>query len=373
MKKVCVITTAHPAGDNRIFHREVKSLSKMYKVIYITTSGDLKNLGTIELRYIEGWSNHFQRFMGNFKAFMVAQKSKADIFHFHDPEFVPFGIILKILKKKPVIYDIHEDYPAAVMGREWIPRYLRKMISVFVVIGEKLTLRHLTQLIAASNSIFKRYSKINKKITLIDNFPSDEIINKFFKTEKSKNIVCLGDLNEIRGAKILIPAVIDFIRDRQIDFYLIGDIRPESLKNDLLGGLDNETMSKIKITGHKDYEEAIRITSKMGVGVLSYMNIPNHLNTSPNKLYEYMGLGLAIIFTDLPNYKSYLQDEMVGISYKDNSCEDLLRALRDIYDGDIPLSKMQENGRKLFLEKYNWRVEEKKLLELYKYILGDSR
>lgn len=369
MKRACVITTAHNSGDNRIYHREISSLLCEYRVIYITTDGEVAKLPGLKIIKVGSWHSRWQRLGGALKAFRYARKLNADIYHFHDPEFVLLAVLLKWLTGRPIIYDIHENYPAVVMGREWIPGPLRGCISLFTDIGERLTIPLLDGIICASEAIAERYIKLNRRCTVVHNYPSPEIINKHYSDQKTQDIICLGDLNEIRGARIVFPAIIKYLKKHDGKFHLIGDVKPESLKQELTAKIPKELRPRIIITGRQNYDDAIRLAAHGSVGLLSYMNLPNHVESSPNKLYEYMGLGLAILATDLPGYRRIISNDKVGIIYKDDSSLELEKALDKILSSP-KLRQMQETGRKHFLERYNWKSEEKILYQLYKEIMG---
>ena len=62
---------------------------------------------------------------------MVYLKAKAldcDVYHFHDPELLPYGIKLKKAGKK-VIFDSHEDVSAQIKDKPWIPKIIRGLVS----------------------------------------------------------------------------------------------------------------------------------------------------------------------------------------------------------------------------------------------------
>ncbi len=58
------------------------------------------------------------------RVFRAGLAEKADIYHFHDPEPVPYGLLLRALGKK-VIYDVHEYYKMKLLSKTHIPGGLR--------------------------------------------------------------------------------------------------------------------------------------------------------------------------------------------------------------------------------------------------------
>ena len=62
------------------------------------------------------------------KIYNKARELNCDIYHFHDPELIPIALKLKKNGKK-VIFDIHENIALQILNKEYIPKYLRKIIS----------------------------------------------------------------------------------------------------------------------------------------------------------------------------------------------------------------------------------------------------
>ncbi len=131
MKKVCHITTVHPSFDKRIFHKECKTLAKAgYDVILIAQHEKDEVVDKIKIIALPKPKNGFERILfSSQKAYKLALKQKVDIYHFHDPEFLPWAIKLKKKTGTKIIYDVHEDYPEQILSKHWIPKFLKKIIS----------------------------------------------------------------------------------------------------------------------------------------------------------------------------------------------------------------------------------------------------
>src|SRR5690625_1044004 len=110
-KRVVHITTVHHPYDPRIFHKECQSLQKAgYDVTLIAQGNGNANgskVDSINHIRLKKYTSRIKRmFLGTFDAYRKAKKLKASIYHFHDPELLLVGWLLKN-KSNTVIYDIH--------------------------------------------------------------------------------------------------------------------------------------------------------------------------------------------------------------------------------------------------------------------------
>ena len=160
MRKICIITTVHTALDTRIFYREAVSLRKKYEVVLIAPSEKDFEKNNIEIRSLGSSKNRLARFFKGFSALKAALNTRADVFHFHDPELIPVGLILKVFFHKRVIYDVHENNPEYILDKKWIPTsILRKSVSIFVKFLENFSAGIFDGVIEINEILLKRFKR----------------------------------------------------------------------------------------------------------------------------------------------------------------------------------------------------------------------
>src|SRR5665213_435436 len=125
--KVCMLSSVHSADDIRIVQKEAHSLARAgHAVTVIARPPCARDAGDIEFKMIElpPVSRWKRPWVIGRAATALARATKADVVQFHDPELIPFVLTLKSMGCK-VIYDVHEDVPADIYSKTWIPSWMR--------------------------------------------------------------------------------------------------------------------------------------------------------------------------------------------------------------------------------------------------------
>ena len=127
------MTSAHPRYDQRILYRECVSLQKEgYHVTLIVNdekeNEKFKNINIKSTKHDYTVSRWKRMIFGTYHVYKLALKEDADIYHFHDPELLPFAIKLK-KKNKVVIFDSHENYYDRIQYKYYIPQHIRKIAA----------------------------------------------------------------------------------------------------------------------------------------------------------------------------------------------------------------------------------------------------
>jgi len=367
--KVCILTSVHYAIDIRIFHKEAKSLVNAgYDVILIGQYERNTTISGMKLVALRKPTSRFTRFFfTTLKVFFRALRQKADIFHLHDPELIPIGLLLKILGKK-VIYDVHEDYGKSILSKFYIPKYLRKIASQLSDLIEKFASTFFDGIVGATDAISEKFAHTGKSIA-IRNFP---ILSKFAnvalppKVDNSFNIIYAGVLVEDRGISEIVKAMEHLSSSNNIKLTLCGKFVPEEYeeKVKVLNGFE-----RTEYLGWVDQEDVWVRLMKANVGIICCRPIPNAIKAQPNKMFDYMAAGLPIIASNFPLWEDIIKESACGITVDPLNPKEIAKAIQYLKENPDEARKMGENGRKAVLGKYNWQNEEKKLLKLYRDLI----
>lgn len=206
------MTSAHTQEDIRIFHKECISLARAGHETYMVSCGNTYDKNGVHLVGIgEPEKSRRKRMTESAKKVYEAAKAlDADVYHFHDPELLPYGLKLKRAGKK-VIFDSHEDVPGQIMDKPWIPKALRKIVSVSYKTYETHVVKNLDAVVAATPHIAVAFKGRCKKVVVVNNYPRLDDI-EFHETPFSERepIVCYaGGIDALRGEQIMIEAMKD--------------------------------------------------------------------------------------------------------------------------------------------------------------------
>ncbi len=360
--KVVQLSSVHPSHDTRIFHKVCKSLVAHgfdLDLIIQHPHDEIKDgINIVALPIATKKADRIFKIIP--KLFLKAIKySKKTIFHFHDPELIPIGYVLKMLGYK-VIYDVHEDVPKSILSKEWIPSYIRKIVAVVISGFEKMALYLFDHIIVVTRSIEQRFS--SSSTILIQNFPTLSNENITVKPNQQDSIFYIGDITLVRGLKEVIRAVDIVNQSQDLKFILGGKCNPKSLESELR----LETGWKhTDFVGWVGKNEFMKYAERSYVGIVTFHPIPNHIEAQPNKLFEYMHAGLPVVASNFPLWVEIVENNKCGLLVNPMNPSEIANAILWIMDNPKEAQKMGENGRKAVLEKYNWAIEEKKLIKLY--------
>ena len=358
--KVFHVTSVHPRYDTRIFKKECISLAQTgYDVTLIVCDGQGDEVCEGVKIIDAGNYNRAPRLkrvhLGPKAIYSKLKKvAQINVVHLHDPELIFLG---KKLAKKgiKVIYDSHENLPKQIMSKPYIPSWARKIISYSINKIELSVAKKFFSVVTVTDEIQKRFLSVNNNSLLVRNYPVLKSFPEPDFSKKDMSFMYAGGVTSIRGAKEMAQAS----NKAGIEVQVYGPV-----DSDVVDYTKNCPF--FKLNGSLKQEDLIKVYATSSIGFILFYKVPNHMVCSPNKLFEYMASGMAVIASDIPMWKEIIDEYKCGICldpYDVNAIADTMIYMKNHPD---EVEKMGRNGRKAVLEHFSWECESKTLLKLYK-------
>lgn len=369
MKRITHFSTGHQRNETRIHQKQCRTLSKAgYAVTFITADGggDASD-GSIRIIDIGKPAHRLLRISWSpMVMFFACLRTRADLYHFHDPELLPTALLLKVFGKT-VIYDCHENVAGSMMDRGSLPEWMRTAVASSFRMGERFIASQLDAVIAVSEPIRRQFPE-SKRSVVVSNYPvlSPPVAGTTPYREREKRLVFIGNLNVIRGARYLVGAL-GLVKDPDLSLTIVGRIAPDALEREVSQAPGWERVTTL---GWSDKDTVDASLNEARAGLLLFLPARNHIEARPNKLFEYMAAGLPLIASDFESWRDLLSGVDCALFVDPEDSEAIARAMQWITDHPVEAEAMGERGRKSVSAKFNWDEEAKVLIGLYRQILG---
>lgn len=306
------------------------------------------------------------------------KKHLIDAIHIHD---LPLCFLTKYLKSnfsQMIICDMHENYPYLISEQIYFKTFPWKFILSKQIWfkKEKQWLSHADHIICVAKEMAERLSKVfpvKKQFVIVPNtlnlsmFSANqkelsELKNRF---KDSFNLFYFGGIDPVRGIEVLIKAG-SILKNKiqNIKIIIVGDgkILPE-LK---------ELTTKLQLEDviiFEGWKSPVYIKAYMdisNIGIISHLRSEQTDNSSPNKLFQYMYFGKAVISSNCISIEKIINQEECGAVYEDKNSNDLAEKVFYYYQNPELLKIAGEKGHNAVMNKYNWEATHFGLLDIYK-------
>lgn len=367
-RKICILTSVHSPFDIRIFHKQAKTLfSAGYDVTLIAAHSHTETVDGIKIIGLPKPNSRLKRVVSfPWKILRTALGQGAEFYHFHDPELLPVGAVLKLFRKK-IIYDVHENYTQSILGRRWIKPWLRKPLAWLTLCAEKFFCLFVDAIIPVTDTIADKFPA--GKTTQVRNYPLLSLSQPLPRQShrKREQLIYVGGLRRSRGIREMVTAMDKIAGERDIRLLILGRYEEPDLEPELkaLSGY-----KKVDFGGWVTVNEVWQHMSASIAGFVLFHPEPNHIDALPNKLFEYMSAGIPVIASDFPLWTEIIRDNNCGLQVDPLDPEEIARAVNQLLSNPKERELMGRRGRQAVEEKYNWDREAEKLIDLYGRLRG---
>lgn len=289
-------------------------------------------------------------------------RTKPDIIHANDLNaLIPCYAASKRLKCK-LIYDSHE---ICAKNNSLINK---KMYSLWLGFREKMICRKIDKMVCVSNAAadyFEKELKIGRPTVITNCVLKSE---QAFSENKNPDFEVLnhGQYYPGRGYDIMVDAAKILEEYQDIKMVIRGS---GMLEKELKAKKEKLKAETFVMAPPVTIAELIETASHSMVGVAITEKIClNFVLSVSNKLFEYLAAGLPVIMSDIPEHRYLNEKYNIGLIIKEDTAEELAKAVLKLYNDKEFYNKCAENARTLSNE-INWENEFSKLIEFEKELL----
>jgi glycosyltransferase involved in cell wall biosynthesis len=260
--------------------------------------------------------------------------------------------IYKIIFRKKLVYDVHDRIGG------YVPPGLT-FLSVAINLLEELLSKSADVLVTVSEKVLSTFRFRPKNCATIANYSEDYNLNGEKSKDHDFTLVYTGLICKDRGLEGITVAIKDL---KDVQLVVAGRILDKQLFDEML------MLPNVKYKGHLVPNESLKLEASSDVMVVLYdLHYVKNKLSSPNKIFEAMMCGIP----QITNMEQELVGEEVGcgIIVDYNNISQIKEAIILFRDNVELRKKMGQNGRKAFLEKYNWTRMEEKLYEIYSKLM----
>lgn len=363
------MTTLHPRDDTRIRIKEAATLNREFGGVRLYVQdglGDAVEPDGLEIVDTGPPSPRLRRMVfGCGRMIRTVLAAKPRVAHFHDPELLPWSMVLQAAGIK-VVYDVHEDVPRQVRHnpkfRGWLQRALPPAVSATEWTGGLA----LSAMVAATPEIAMRFPQ--RKTVLVRNFPIVEelhLAERLPNGERPRQFAYVGGIGTDRGALQMVRAL--EMLDPPTPLKIAGSF---AIAHEETAARAEAGWAHVDFLGQQDRGQVAELLASSRAGLVLFQPLPNNIAGRPNKLFEYMSAGLPVIASDYPRWREIVDDAGCGLLVDPTDPAAIANAMQRILDNPGEAEEMGRRGREAIVEKYSWAAESRKLLELYLGLLG---
>jgi glycosyltransferase involved in cell wall biosynthesis len=286
---------------------------------------------------------------------------RPEVVHACDLDTVLPCYVYKKIFRKRLIFDVFDRYAMV-----FIPAKFKRFFAIVNWLEELLGNKADALIIAGGQKVLETFRKKPKLCAVVLNCPEDcmpdkkkELTSNNGSSKEALTLVYTGGIRRGRALENLV-SIINSLNG--VNLVIAGPI----MDKELFAQIDHNP--GIRYDGVFEPSDALALEKSSDVMIALYDTaVAWNRITLPNKLFEAMMCGIPIITNIATEIVNETQCGIVVKDYYDiNEIQNAIISLRDNYK----LRKiLGDNGRKAFLQRYNWHIIEQILYNIYETIM----
>lgn len=315
-----------------------------------------------------------------FTIWRVVRRSRAEMILVRDLPLVLAALMVGRWFGIPIVLDNAENYPAMLRDRlKYTPigplgRLIRHPAGARLV--ERLSIRlvdHMIVVVEESRDRLIQAGAQSYRLTVVRNTPRlgqwepRDDSQALARRRPGINLVYLGNVDGWRGIDVAIRAV-RYLKDagRLARLSVIGGGPMIQCLRELafqLGVTDRVTfMGHLPLNIKNTFSQIQSIMHQSHIGLIPHYATDAWNSTIPNKLFDYMLLGLPVVVSDAKPTARIVRAEGCGEVFRDRDVVDLARCVMALKDPQVRRRKGIK-GQAAIHKYYNWNYDSRVLIE----------
>lgn len=359
--KIVYLCAKHPPYDGRIHYKICPSLiNKGYEIVNIHPNIEPSMDNGIKLLGFEQKGSIKGRIKSLRALYQLAQNQDPEIVFAPEPDSLVIAYLLKRKNKKiKVIFDCHEWYNVHFthvvrMKNTILAKLLNKLVSFIMHFISK----RIDAVISVNDTMaeyFRKYNSNSYSIPSVMTFEKTSICEA-----PRKDFIYFGQFGNGNQEQVLLDAA-NVLKNRKSSarIVVIGGYHPnDSSKRDKFQKLiqDDQLQNNLQLCSWLSREESFSMLNQGLVGIMRFDTAYyNGLPALPNKIFEYMSCGMAVICCGLNvELKKIVEKERCGIVIEKECGLDLAEAILYLHENRDICLEMGRNSHNATLIRYNW-------------------
>jgi glycosyltransferase involved in cell wall biosynthesis len=380
--RICILSVIHEPFDKRVYHKVGLSLAgaghEIASICPPPAQGEMPALqdgrDSNGIRFIltKPATTLSRRFLAALRLVRLAHRERADVYLAPEPESWAAALAVKLLFGGKVVLDMHEHIPSEFA--KFFPGFMRGFIQRSTVQAMRLMARFTDLVILTRESFEEPWQGLSvPRVTVINTNhfqPTCSRIPEALRERFSGHPVIIhqGIFGDTRGSYQLLDAVkllvteFPSLRCIVLGEYVYGSLEAYRSRVRELG-LDENMVFIPPVP----FEQVPTYIALAQVGLILFQPGPmNHTLAMPHKLFDYMREARPVVAPDFAvEVARIVREADCGLLVDVSSPVAVAAAVEKLLRNPQEAARLGRNGRRMIVSEYNWRREEKALLDAF--------
>ena len=311
------------------------------------------------------------------------RRDGVDVVWTRDLPLMPFAIVAGRLLRRPVCFDMRENFPAAYVARRGSIGVGERIIHAVLKAVERVCIRlsdHVFVVVEEQKERLVAMGVAAERVSVNMTTPDSDFLASCpapITGGPGISAVYAGHFFAFRGLGMVLEAVAEARRrGARVHLTIAGgggrgddERRDELLDQTRALGIEDA----VNVAGWIDPRNLPAFLAEFDVGLITNELSEHTETTIPGKLFEYMACGLMVISSDLAPVRRIVEREQVGYVFRPYAVEALAERLV-LVAGMTPEGRLaiRLRGWRAARDQYNWHRQSRALVKAVAHLAADA-